>query len=447
MAIFGVNVPQIDFGIIGDLPQTYAQGQARAREDALRRELGLGLPRGPGGEIDYGAMAALMARHGNLQGVQQFAQLGEASQRAAQAAAHQRTMEGIAAGNLQVNQAQEARQAEAAGRPRTYRDINGEVIREHPNGLTEVYDPAQKRFVPMGPTATPPVDPNIWTSPQGRIPSGAPPMPGPQSSLSPSDEMIASAQTAVAGGPTAPMRGPQYAQAGGAPVPAPAPQPAPMPSWYPGFPAQDAHGRTVPDASLSLPPPPPGLTPLQQKQWSEEMVKQRAKAIAPEEQKALPVEMAARIGLAGKFLDEVPLIRERAAAGELSIGTGGSLQAYFNAYGPGELSRKIKSGTDALLRNLTGAGMPLEEAKKYVSRYEPQLLETSTSMLSKLDQLTDELRRIEENAYRGRGGLPQERIDARAAVAEAMAAIKQGRNKKMIMQRLKDTYGISFGDF
>jgi DNA-binding transcriptional MerR regulator len=189
------------------------------------------------------------------------------------------------------------------------------------------------------------------------------------------------------------------------------------------------------------------LTPLQQKQWSEEMVKQRAKAIAPEEQKALPVEMAARIGLAGKFLDEVPLIRERAAAGELSIGTGGSLQAYFNAYGPGELSRKIKSGTDALLRNLTGAGMPLEEAKKYVSRYEPQLLETSTSMLSKLDQLTDELRRIEENAYRGRGGLPQERIDARAAVAEAMAAIKQGRNKKMIMQRLKDTYGISFGDF
>ena len=442
MAIFGVNVPQIDFGIIGDLPQTYAQGQARAREEALRRELGMGLPRGPGGEIDYGAMAALMARHGNLQGVQQFAQLGEASQRAAQAAAHQRTMEGIAAGNLAVNQAQEARQAATAGKPRVYRDTNtGEVIREHPNGLYEIYDAKQKQFVPLAPegNAPAPVDPNIWTGPQGRIPSGTPPI-GPQSSLSPSDEMIGQAQTAMAGGPTAPMRGPQYAQAGGA---VPAPQPAPMPSWFSGAPV------TAPAAPAArdepLPPPPPGLNSLQQKQWNEEMLKRRVKATAPEEEKALPVEMAARIGLAGKFLDEVPLIRERAAAGELS-GLG-AVQAYFNAYGPGELARKIKSGTDALLRNLTGAGMPLEEAKKYVSRYEPQLLETSTSMLSKLDQLSDELRRIEENAYRGRGGLPKERTEARAAVQEALEAIKSGRNKKMVMDRLKQLYGISFGDF
>jgi hypothetical protein len=85
-SIFGADIPDINFGIIGDLPQTYAQGQARAREEALRSALAGGLPRGPGGEIDYNALTTLAAQHGLP--IEPYARLGlsAASQKHSQAA-------------------------------------------------------------------------------------------------------------------------------------------------------------------------------------------------------------------------------------------------------------------------------------------------------------------------------------------------------------------------
>ena len=86
----------------------------------------------------------------------------------------------------------------------------------------------------------------------------------------------------------------------------------------------------------------------------------------------------------------------------------------------GEVSRKVRSGTDALIRALTGQGMAISEAQKYVARYEIQPTDTKDTALSKLDQLQDELSRAEQEAFRGRGGIRRDVIDRRKTAHEAI---------------------------
>ena len=71
---FGVSWDPINFDIIGDLPKTYAEGQARQREDMLRAQLSGGLPRTKGGDIDWNAAVQLMAKTGNLTTMPQLVQ-------------------------------------------------------------------------------------------------------------------------------------------------------------------------------------------------------------------------------------------------------------------------------------------------------------------------------------------------------------------------------------
>jgi hypothetical protein len=134
-----------------------------------------------------------------------------------------------------------------------------------------------------------------------------------------------------------------------------------------------------------------------------------------DEGKALPAEMASRVALGGKFLDEAPAIRAKIESGMATDSITGRAKTYFNMGDQGELSRKIKSGTDALLRSLTGAGMPDAEARKYVARYELQPLDSKETALSKFDQLHDELARAEQEAFRGRGGIPRDIAERRRA--------------------------------
>ena len=140
-----------------------------------------------------------------------------------------------------------------------------------------------------------------------------------------------------------------------------------------------------------------------------------------EEGKPLPAEMASRIALGGKFLDEAPAIRAKIETGMATDTLGGKVKTYFNAGEQGEVSRKVKSGTDALLRSLTGAGMPDAEARKYVSRYEITPTDTKDTALSKFDQLQDELSRAEQEAFRGRGGIPRDVQERRKAAHEGVA--------------------------
>jgi hypothetical protein len=118
----------------------------------------------------------------------------------------------------------------------------------------------------------------------------------------------------------------------------------------------------------------------------------------------LPGELAGRTGLAANFLEQAPKLREEIAGGGVT-----GLQDRANAGWNDQskqagIYRKIKSGTDALQRMLTGAGMPMSEAKEYASRYLPTYTDDAASAADKLDQLVQELKSIEERVMRGRGG-------------------------------------------
>lgn len=117
----------------------------------------------------------------------------------------------------------------------------------------------------------------------------------------------------------------------------------------------------------------------------------------------IPSEVAARLGLAKSFLGQLPDIRKRVEAGE-ATGPIDGLAASFNIGNAGELKRQIASGSEALLRNLTGAGMNENEAKNYVRRYELETTDTSTTVLSKLTQLERELRAVDQVVSKGRSG-------------------------------------------
>ena len=138
-----------------------------------------------------------------------------------------------------------------------------------------------------------------------------------------------------------------------------------------------------------------------------------------EEGKPLPAETSARIAMAGKFLDEAPTIRAQIAKGDATDTLTGKVKTYLNMGDEGALAAKVKSGAEALLRALTGAGMSIPEAQKYVARYEIQPTDSSTRMLQKFDQLHDELKRSEEEAFRGRGGIPRDITERRRAAHEA----------------------------
>jgi hypothetical protein len=67
----------------------------------------------------------------------------------------------------------------------------------------------------------------------------------------------------------------------------------------------------------------------------------------------------------------------------------------------------MQSGSDALQRGLTGAGKGEAESKEYASRYLPTALDNAQSLQAKLTNLSNELRSINANVTRGRGGVPE----------------------------------------
>lgn len=121
--------------------------------------------------------------------------------------------------------------------------------------------------------------------------------------------------------------------------------------------------------------------------------------------KALPAELAARVGLAESFLANAPRLREAIAAGD-STGPIDGAAGFLGVGKAGEIKRKIASGKDALIRNLTGAGMPASEADQYSSRYDISPTDSTETALSKFDNLIQELQAIRQKAYQGRQRMP-----------------------------------------
>lgn len=119
----------------------------------------------------------------------------------------------------------------------------------------------------------------------------------------------------------------------------------------------------------------------------------------------IPGELAARIGMADSFLGQYGDVRKKVEAG-IVTGPIDRARAGFGQGEQGEVYRQIRSGSEALQRLLTGAGMPESEAQVYADRYLPTYRDDANSMLSKLDQLKRELESAKKMAMRGRGELP-----------------------------------------
>lgn len=112
---------------------------------------------------------------------------------------------------------------------------------------------------------------------------------------------------------------------------------------------------------------------------------------------------AARLGLTKSFLEQLPGIKQSVQNGEAT----GLVEGSLGAAGFGraaEIRRQVQSGVDALLRNLTGAGMSQTEAENYAKRYAIGWGDSQDTVLSKLRQLDRELRSSADVLGRGRGG-------------------------------------------
>lgn len=152
------------------------------------------------------------------------------------------------------------------------------------------------------------------------------------------------------------------------------------------------------------------------------------KAIPGGPAEKVDAEVAARVGLGKSFLGQledtkdekgnvVPGVMSRVGSGEAT----GLIDYTMGAAGLGEagkLHRQIASGADALLRNLTGAGMSASEAKEYADRYRPTWRDDAESLKSKLEQLQRELGFVRDEVGKGRGG---------ASAAGAPAASSQNQ--------------------
>ena len=117
----------------------------------------------------------------------------------------------------------------------------------------------------------------------------------------------------------------------------------------------------------------------------------------------IDAEVAARLGLTKSFLDQLPQIVDRVQKGE-ATGPIDVAAGYLGVGGAGEIRRQVQSGVDALIRNLTGAGMAMAEAQQYAGRYAISPTDRAETVLSKLQQLDRELRSTAETLGRGRGG-------------------------------------------
>jgi hypothetical protein len=118
----------------------------------------------------------------------------------------------------------------------------------------------------------------------------------------------------------------------------------------------------------------------------------------------VPGELAARVGLAENFQRQLPNIQEKVKQGAV---TGMFDRAWAGWVGTGEGAetyRQIQSGVDSLQRLLTGAGMNITEAQNYSQRYLPSYTDDAQTVISKLNQLSQELESAKSMAMRGRGG-------------------------------------------
>ncbi len=116
---------------------------------------------------------------------------------------------------------------------------------------------------------------------------------------------------------------------------------------------------------------------------------------------ALPAEVAARIGLGNAFIADLPEIEK----GVKAMGLKDNANLAAGRGKAADLWRRIESGTEAMKRNMTGAGMSLSEAENYIARYQISPTDSTATKLSKLRLLKRDLTAAAEGAMSGKLGL------------------------------------------
>lgn len=112
-------------------------------------------------------------------------------------------------------------------------------------------------------------------------------------------------------------------------------------------------------------------------------------------------EMGARIGLGDKFIrDDFEPVDERLK----QWSQGDRLDLAFGRGEAGKVWRKIESGRDALVRQLTGAGMAVAEAENQAARYQIAPTDTVATMRSKISGLRADLEAVRGGAIEGKTG-------------------------------------------
>lgn len=113
-----------------------------------------------------------------------------------------------------------------------------------------------------------------------------------------------------------------------------------------------------------------------------------------------PAEVAARVGLADAFQADLPAIRK----GVQELTTADRVDIPLRRGRAGDLWRRIESGTEAMKRMMTGAGMSMTEAQNYVDRYQISATDRVDTMLRKLDLLSRDLEATKQGIIAGRPG-------------------------------------------
>lgn len=193
---------------------------------------------------------------------------------------------------------------------------------------------------------------------------------------------------------------------------------------------QAATRREVPAGFEANPDSPGGFRPIGGgPQDPKYLAERKAAEASAAGEKALPAELGARVALAQSFLDGVPTLREQVKSGGVT-GIWDATVARSGYGDQGEILRRIRSGSEAIIRNLTGAGMNQEEARARVAQYEPAVGDNAETVTRKLDMLTEQLQRIEAEAYRGRG-IPANRR-GKNPYFEEPAGSAQASNPRMV---------------
>lgn len=113
-------------------------------------------------------------------------------------------------------------------------------------------------------------------------------------------------------------------------------------------------------------------------------------------------EVSARLGLADKFAKDAPLIEKEIKGGVLDTSFT-DIDFQLGRGKAGQVYRRIEDGSEALVRNLTGAGMNETEARSYAERFLPGRLDTQTTKLEKLRNLSKNLKAVQNRVMTGRG--------------------------------------------